>query len=121
MIINNEIKNEEYVDSNKLSNNIRLLTMNSKGLNLWNYEWMEMFIESIEKYQIDVMLLNETNVKWTLSNKDKMENVVKRLGRETTIYTADSSLWTSTKSNYLPRGVLSIVRGKARPLVQEVV
>jgi len=50
-----------------------------------------MFIESIEKYQIDVVLLNETNVKWTLSNKDKMENVVIRLGRETTIYAADSS------------------------------
>ena len=49
MIINNEIKNEGYVDSNKLSNNIRLLTMNSKGLNLWNYERIEMFIESIEK------------------------------------------------------------------------
>jgi len=63
MIINNKIKNERYVNSNKLYNNIRLLTMNSKRLNPWNYEQMEIFIKSIEKYQIDVILLNETNVK----------------------------------------------------------
>ena len=49
--------------------------MNSKGLNLWNYECVEMFIESIEKHQIDIMLLNETNVKWIPSNIDKMENL----------------------------------------------
>ena len=65
--------------------------MNSKGLNLWNNKRIEIFIELIEKHQIDVMLLYEMNFKWIPSNIDKMENMVKRLGRETTIYTADSS------------------------------
>jgi len=75
----NEIKNQGYIDSSKLSSCMRLLSMNARGLDPSNNVKMEHFIESVDKYQIDMMLINEVNMKWTPSNLDKMENKMKRL------------------------------------------
>ena len=80
---------------------------------------MEMFITSINKHQIDIIILNETNIKWTPTNIDKMEQNLKRLGRETTFFVADSKLWRITNNNHLPGGVMVIIRGKARALMLE--
>ena len=44
---------------------------------------------------------------------------MKRLGRETSVYTADSKSWKLTNNNYLPGGVLSIFRGKIWSLINE--
>ena len=119
--INNDniIKNEGYIDSIKDISNIRILSLNVKGLDPWKYEKMERFLESCEKYQIDAMLLNEVNVKWTSSNLDKMEQQIKRLGRESMISAADSTRWSNASNNYLPGGVLSVFKGKIRALVNE--
>ena len=71
------IQHKGYVDQNKLLENIRILSLNPRGINPWNNYRMEMLIESCKKYQIDVLLLCETQVKWTANNIDKMENRLK--------------------------------------------
>ena len=80
---------------------------------------MGRFLESCQKYQIDAMLLNEVNAKWTPTNLDKIEQQIKRLGRESMICAADSTRWTNAPNNYLPGGVLSAFKGKIRSLVNE--
>ena len=57
------INNEEYIDRNKLPTNMRFLTLNIKGLDPKTIVKMERFINSIQKYQIDMILLNKVNVK----------------------------------------------------------
>ena len=54
------MQNKGCVDQNKLLENIRLLSLNLRGINLWNNYCMEMLIESCEKYQIDILLSCET-------------------------------------------------------------
>lgn len=44
---------------------------------------------------------------------------MKRLGRETSVYAADSKSWKLTNNNYLPGGVLSVFQGKIRSLINE--
>ena len=68
-----EIRNEGYIDSIKDTNNVRIMSLNVKGLDPWKYEKMERFIDSCQRIQIDVMMLNEVNVKWIPANIDKME------------------------------------------------
>ena len=113
------IQHKGYVDQNKLLENIRILSLNPRGINPWNNYRMEMLIESCKKYQIDVLLLCETQVKWTANNIDKMENRLKQLGREILIIGADSIQWNINKNEYLPGGLLSAFLGKSRALVKE--
>ena len=87
------IQNEGYVDNIKNNENTRILSLNPRGINPWNNYRMEMLLESYETYQIDVLLLCETQVKWTASNLDKIESCLKKLGREIFIIGADSYQW----------------------------
>ena len=110
MINDIEIRNEGYIDPIKHSNNIRIMSLNVKGLDPWKYEKIERFIESSNQNQIDIMMVSEVNVKWNPVNLDRMEQQMKRLGREATVYAADSLSWASTLNNYLPGGIISIPR-----------
>ena len=116
---NDEIKYQGYIDNVKSLNNIRFLTLNMKGLDLWNNERIEMFKMSVEKNDIDIMLLNEVNIKWNPLNVDKIEKNLRSLGQETAVYAADSTAWISSKNNYLSGGVLSIFCRKMRSLILE--
>ena len=73
IIRNNTIRNEGYIDRNKLITNIRIVTLNVNGLDPQREGKMYQFINSIEKYQIDMMLSNKVNVKWTPANIDRFE------------------------------------------------
>jgi len=88
---NDEIKYQGYIDNVKSLNNIRFLTLNMKGLDPWNNERIERFKMSVEKNDIDIMLLNEVNVKWNPLNVDKIEKNLRSLGRETAVYAVDST------------------------------
>ena len=110
------IRNEGCIDSIKDICNIRIMSLNVKGLDPWKHEKMERFLESCQKHQIDVMLLNEVNVKWNPANLDKMEQQIKRLGRESMTCAADSARWLNAPNNCLPGGVLSAFTGKNRSL-----
>ena len=114
-----EINNKGYIDENKMPTNMRFLALNIKGIDPKSIVKIERFIISIQKYQIDMMLLNEVNVKWTPVNIDRMEHRLKVLGRETKMITADSTVWLVTKDSYLPGGLLTILRGKFRSLIDE--
>ena len=59
----NQIKWKGYVDEIKSPENIRILTLNPKGINPQDDYKIEILIEACKKYQVDIMLLNETQVK----------------------------------------------------------
>ena len=115
----NEIRNKGHINQIKSIECMRILSINARGLDPSNNEKIERFIASIEQYQIDLMLVNEVNVKWIPANVDKMENRMKRLGRETAMHVADSKSWQTSKKNHLPGGVLNIVRRKFKSMTQE--
>ena len=58
-----------------------------------------MLIDKCEKFNIDIVLLNETNTKWMVPNRDKMKRKLKILGRQIQIETLDSKLWNTTSSD----------------------
>jgi len=116
---NRAITQRGYIDKNKRSENTRILSLNPNGINPWDDTTMHMMNQSLEKYQIDIALFNETNLKWTPINLDKIENNLKRKYRELKVIGADSKQWNITSNNYLPGGLLTIVKGKCRATLQE--
>ena len=98
-----------HIDAIKSSFNIRIMNLNVKGLSLKNNEKIERFMDSIERYQVDIMHLNEVNVKWTPTNLDTISLKLKKLGREIAIKAADNSDKIVTTTDYLPGGVMSIL------------
>ena len=87
---NDEIKNKGYVDSTKLLENMRILVLNPNGLDPWNDYKMNLFINAIEKLEIDVVMISELNLKTTTANQDKMTQRMRKLGREMQVFMADS-------------------------------
>ena len=68
---------KEYVDINKMIENTRILALNPNSINPWDNIQMNMLTHTFENKQIDITMLNETNVKWILSNIDKIEKELK--------------------------------------------
>lgn len=113
------IKHKGYIDTIKAPFNTRILSINTCGFALSNDDKVEMMIEKCKELGIDVLLLNETNTKWSHRNQDKIKRRLKELGREINIKTADSGRWELTKKEWLPGGVMSAVRGSVASLVQD--
>ena len=86
------IRNDGYIENVKNTSNTRILSLNPRGLSPSNDSKIEMLLEACCKYQIDVILLNETNTKWTTINLDKIEKRFKELGCKTLIIGVDSTL-----------------------------
>ena len=116
---NYQIQHIRYVDHQKSQENIRILNLNPQRINPWNNYKMQMLLESCEKYKVDVLLLNKTQVKWNPSNLDKMEQRMKILGREAKIFGNDSNQWDVTRNDYLPGEIISIFLGKRRVLIKD--
>ena len=57
------IVNQEYVNNNKLAESIRILALNPRGINPWDNSKTQRLTEIINNLQIDVILLNKTNIK----------------------------------------------------------
>ena len=68
-----DIKNRGCVDKNKYKENTRILSININGLNLKNDEKLDQIIESCQKLQVDTIFITEPNIKWTTSNRDKIQ------------------------------------------------
>ena len=49
LIRNNDIKNYGCIDANKSNENMRILTLNLRGISPWNNHKMNMLIESCER------------------------------------------------------------------------
>ena len=115
----NYIRNEEYIDNIKEGYNTRILSLNSRGLCPGQDNKIQMLIDSYNKYQINIILLYKTNIKWMTNYLDKMEKKIKSLGREIMLIGADTKSWGTIKKEYLPGELLTIIRGKCKALVQE--
>jgi len=85
-----EIKHDGYIDERKLRENIRILAFNPNGCNPNDRVKMNHLKKAIEKYQIDIVMMNETNTKWDTVNVSKMERNIKRISRGAQIIAADS-------------------------------
>ena len=71
-------------------------------------------IESHMKYQIDAMLLCETQVKWTALTLDRIESRLKLF-----ITGASIKQWSINENEYLPGRTLSVFIEKSRSLIKE--
>ena len=78
-----------------------------------------MFVTSCKQHQIDIALLNETNIKWTPASRDQMEHKCKEIGRETWTKGTDSKEWEVTNNAYFPGGVMTMITGKCRVQTKE--
>ena len=84
------IENEGYIDEVKMNGNIRILAMNIYGCKLSNRVKLDMIKTSLEKYQIDIALFNETNTKWNTVNINRIERELKKMDKEVQIIMANS-------------------------------
>ena len=57
------IQNNRYIDTTKVVFNTRLLLINICGFKLSGKEKIQMILNSCERLSIDIILLNETNIK----------------------------------------------------------
>ena len=64
----------------KLMENMRIVTLNIKGCRMNNIQRIKEIQESLEKHQIDIALLSESNTKWNTRNANILEKEMKRLG-----------------------------------------
>ena len=58
-----EIRNKGYINDTKMITNVRILSLNPRGIDPWNEYKSNMFLEAIEDNHIDIIMLNETNMK----------------------------------------------------------
>ena len=80
---------------------------------------MQMLLNAYNHYQIDIALLNETSTKQISVSLNKIEKVLKLLGRESKIIGANSATSSSLSIDYLLGGLLIIIREKSVALLQE--
>ena len=64
---NESVENNGGVTNLKAVGNVRVMSINPKGCKPSNQSKMLMLKESIEKYQIDILMMNETNAKHVTS------------------------------------------------------
>jgi len=114
-----EKKYEGYVDEKKLNENIRILVLNPHGCNPNNKVKMNQLKEAIEKFQLDIVMLNETNTKWDIVNIGKMERYAKKISRGAQIIVADSKQWNLNNRSYLPGGLLTIIFERCKPYIEK--
>jgi len=83
--------NYGYIDQCKSAGNVRILSLNPHGFRPYDEQKTIMMKQAIEKLSIDVILLQETNTKWTSRNISKLESNVRLIDRESVLFTADSN------------------------------
>ena len=71
------IRNKGYINTVKALFNTRILSINTGEFKPSNEEKIQMIIEACEQLSIDILLLNETNIKWTPWNQDKITKHLK--------------------------------------------
>ena len=114
---NIKIENSGAITNLKAVGNMRVLSINPKGCVPNNQSKMNMLKEAIKKYQIDILMMNETNTKWNTINESRLERQMKSIDRENSIFVADSKEWTTTDRDYLPGGIMSIFFSKCSSLI----
>ena len=78
-----------------------------------------MLKQSIRKMNINIILMNETNTKWTSTNISKIEKEMKEIDRAPIVLTSDGKEWETTSSDYLPGGVMNVILSKCSLIFQQ--
>ena len=86
--------------------------MGSKTKNIKIYQVLETFNNN----KIDVVMLSETNRKWTSRTTEKMSSNVNRLGRKIMCYYADGKPHETTESEWLQMLMMNVITGKTCPV-----
>ena len=87
----NDSNNSRYIENIKVSRNIRILSLNPYGCRPYNNDKIYIIKQSILNYQINIVMLNETNTKWDSKNISKIEQQIREIDREASIILADSN------------------------------
>ena len=94
-----------------------MLSLNPHGFRPSDQRKVIMMQQAINRLAIDIVLLQESNTKWTSKNISQVERNMKAIDRESVVLTSDSKEWDVTPSDYLPGGLCSIFFSKTSPLV----
>ena len=116
---NVDIENSRVISDVKPSINLRVLSLNPNGCAPKNQPKMVRPKEAVNNYQIDVLLMNETNTKWNAINISRLEKRMKSIDRESSIFALDSKEFDVTKTDYLPGGVMSVFFSKCSSLINK--
>ena len=90
--------------------NTRILSINPNSFRLENEEKIHQIKQYCNQYQIEIVLLCKTNMKWIIYSKERMKQKLKELGKIELIHT-DSKEYEKAKKNYLPGGIMNLIRG----------
>ena len=75
-------------------------------------------IEFFKSNKADAAMLSKANEKWATRASDMMSSKMKELRRETRYYCADSKVHEVTNSDWLQRGMMSVITAKISSLIQ---
>ena len=115
---NREIVHRGYINAEKRETNIRIMSTNANSFSCENEEKIDQMIDFCKNNKIDVVIISETNCKWTTTAKDTMSSKMKTLGRETRCSYADNKARKTTNSEWSQGGLMSMMTGKTSSLMQ---
>ena len=71
--------------------------------------------EKFREYQIDVVLLQETNYRWNSHGEEKLKRKMKTVNKKTWLNGTDSS--ETYRTSWLPKGTIAIVWGELTGMI----
>ena len=96
-----------------------MLSMNLFGCDLSNPTKIHVSKEAMEQSQLDVILTNKVNTKWTSINISKIEQEMSKIDRAPTIITANSNKWETAPKDYLPGRMPNITLSRCCPTLNK--
>ena len=111
------VNNKGYIDSIKIEGNIRILALNLNGYRPTDKVKMHQLKQSIQKYNIDVLMLIKVNTKWDITNISRIEREMRQINRGNKIIVADSKEQNVISSDYLPGGIMNVISNTCRPIL----
>ena len=113
-----EIKNRGYLDSEKRQGMTRLLNININGFQSNHNEKITQLTQFYIKYQVDIIIITELNIKWTTKSCDSIKGKLKSLGWILELIVADSKAYTIVEKDWLQGGTVMIIIGNILTLIQ---
>ena len=101
------MRNLGRTDEIKLMDNVKSLTLNLRGCVPKDVSKTNMLTEATKRHQIDAVLLNEKNTKWSTTSVRRMEKTLKKITREAKMAIADSEEQNVATKDHLPGGLMS--------------
>ena len=111
------MKCQGYIDGRKMEGSMRLLQLNPHGFGPEMNEKINMLKEVIVNMQIDAILFSAPDRKWSTSKVDYLKCRLSPIDKNIAIIISDTGQNAKTRSGFLPRGVVSIIKGQSVRLI----